>query len=347
LSTIEQWATGDSDKREDAAGNKKFSSPRERFKAAYWPRYAAPVAECERRLALVAGEPGRLLGESCSLLLTAGGKRLRPLLVFLAARRGQEIGDELFAAAAAVELVHMATLVHDDILDGAELRRGLPTLAAKYGHRVSTAAGDYLFSSAFEILSAAGSPRAISLLTRASLDLSLGELAQMEQMGDFSLTPAAYTERCRLKTAGLFSASCMLGALLSGCSQETIAAMDEFGRQLGLAFQLADDILDFTGDAAVVGKLAGADLRDGTVTLPLVMALERDSALGELLGGSLTDSEIDDVCRRVEAAGALDEARRQARVHVAHAGEALAITAGELDTGPLALIAEMAADRKV
>ncbi len=319
----------------------------ERFKSTYWAAYAAPMAECERRLAGITGEPGRTLGESCSLTLEAGGKRLRPLLVFAAVRRGTKIGEEHHAAAVAVELVHMATLVHDDILDGAELRRGQPTLVAKYGSRVGAAAGDYLFSSAFGILVAAGSPRAVSILTRTSLDLSLGELVQMEQEGDCDLTGAAYDERCRLKTSGLFSAACKLGALLSGCSVQTMTAMEEFGRRLGLAFQIADDILDFSGDAAKVGKRAGADLRDGTVTLPLVMALKRDGSIRDLLGGDPGDGEVDEICRRVRESGALEEARREARRHVALANEALAVAAGELDTGPLALIAEMAADRRV
>ncbi len=303
------------------------------------------MSECERRLGEVSADPGYTLGESCSLTLSAGGKRLRPLLVFLTCREGEAIGAGHVAAAMAVELVHMATLVHDDVLDGAELRRGRPTLAAKYGRRVSAAAGDYLFASAFATLTQAGSARAVSMLARTSRDLSLGELVQMEQTGDLALPREAYLKRCRLKTAGLFSVSCMLGALLSDCSEGTIQAMDDFGLHLGLAFQIADDILDFDGDAEAIGKVAGADLRDGTVTLPLMIALERDAGIGDLIAGGLDDAGVEEVCLRVRDAGALEAARQQARSHVAQAGAVLAAVSGELETGPLALIAEMAADR--
>lgn len=344
MKTPEQPVVSDSERDSAATGVSK--SPIELFKARHWARYAAPMAECERRLALATAEPGGKIGEACSLTLEAGGKRLRPLLVFLAAQFGETIGEDLYSAAAAVELVHMATLVHDDILDGAELRRGRPTLAAKYGSLMSMAAGDYLFSSAFGILTGARSTRAISMLSRASLDLSLGELAQRQQTGDFSLTTAGYMERCRLKTSSLFSVACMMGALLSGCSQETVKAMEEFGLRLGLAFQIADDILDFSGESAELGKRVGTDLRDGTVTLPLLIALARDATLIERLGGELTDSGIDSICRKVQATGALDEAVRQAREQVSRAIEALEVASSELDIAPLALVAEMAADRK-
>lgn len=326
-------------------GSMSNAAPLELFKAAYWENFAGDMAGCERQLAAVSGEPGGSLGESCLLTLEAGGKRLRPLLVFLSTPRGASIGEAHHAAAAAVELVHMATLVHDDILDGADLRRGKPTLAAKYGRGIGISAGDYLFSSAFKILTATGSAQCVALLSDASLDLSLGELLQMEQTRDFGLSPDAYFERCRLKTASLFSTACMLGAVLGNCSEPVVAAMRDFGLNLGLAFQVADDILDFSGDTGAIGKRAGADLRDGTVTLPLVMALERDGSLLNLLGEDLSAPEIDEICSRVRNTGALDEARSRALALVDQANESLAAAAGEFDTAPLALIARVAADR--
>ena len=330
----------------DAGGDSPDAAPLELFKAAYWTRFAGDMSECERRLAEVTGEPGGLLGESCSLTLAAGGKRLRPLLVFLSVPRDVRAGDGHHAAAAAVELVHMATLVHDDILDGADLRRGEPTLAAKYGRGTGTAAGDYLFSSAFRILAGAGSSRCVSLLSDASLDLSRGELLQKEQTCDIGLSGADYLERCRLKTASLFSTACTLGALLSDCSEETVAAMGEFGLNLGLAFQVADDILDFSGDTGAIGKRAGTDLRDGTVTLPLVMAMKRDGSIGRLLGEREPgEPEIGEICRRVRDCGALEEARGRAFGLVDRAIESLGTVTGELDTAPLELIARIAADR--
>lgn len=322
-------------------------SPAEQFKAAYLSRYLEPLAECEARLIKVTREPGGTLGESCALTLAAGGKRLRPLLVFLSAGSDSGITEGHLAAAVAVELVHMATLVHDDVLDGADLRRGMPTIAARYGHMVSTAAGDYLFSSAFDVLSASGDPRAISLLAATSLDLSLGELVQREQTMNWGLSVPQYEERCRLKTAGLFSAACCLGALFSGCSQEVLAAMHEFGHCLGLAFQIADDILDFDDGTAGTGKRTGADLRDGTVNLPLIFALEKDDALAGLLGAQPDESLVAEICLRVRGSGALEAAAQEARSYAARAREALSAVVDEIEAAPLELIAQMAADRSV
>lgn len=328
-----------------AVGKQELPGSLEQFKSRYWSRFYRHMDECERRLLEVTSRPGRTLGESCSLTLSAGGKRLRPLLVFLSAGKESGVKDNHYAAAVAVELVHMATLVHDDILDGAELRRGQPTLVARYGPFTSTAAGDYLFSSAFEILAQTGSPEAVSMLSETSLGLSRGELKQMEEAGNLGLTPEAYTERCRLKTSGLFSVSCRLGAMFSGCSKPTVGKMGEFGHCLGLAFQIFDDILDFSGEAVRTGKEAGADLRDGTVTLPLVFALQNDGSLGDLLRGGLSEERVSEICRRVKAAGGIDKAREQALRYVEQANGALSMVDSELDTAPLALIAGATVDR--
>lgn len=322
-------------------------SPMDQFQYDYLPRYRKALAECEARLAHLSGEPGGLMGAACGLTLAAGGKRLRPLLVFLSAAPDNGLAAGHHAAAVAVELVHMATLVHDDVLDGAALRRGQPTVVAGYGPRVSAAAGDYLFSVAFETLTAAGDPRAVSLLADTSLDLSRGELLQMEQTRDYSLTLPGYEERCRLKTAGLFSSACCLGALFSDASATALTALKEYGRCLGLAFQIADDILDYTGDAGKFGKRVGTDLRDGTVTLPLMSALGQDAALPALLAGEMDAAAVAQICRRVRGSGALETAAAEAARYVSQAQEALAPAAGELDIEPLTLIARMAADRKV
>ncbi|MHB1390332.1 MAG: polyprenyl synthetase family protein [Thermoleophilia bacterium] len=326
--------------------NETATSPMEQFRGGYLPLYREALSGCEERLARLATVPGGKLGEACGMTLAAGGKRLRPLLVFLSAgpRSGLSAGHH--AAAVAVELVHMATLVHDDVLDGAALRRGQPTVVASHGPRVSTAAGDYLFAAAFEILAAAGS-EAVSLLADTSLDLSRGELLQMEQARDYSLALSGYEERCRLKTAGLFSTACCLGAVLSGAGAGTLSALREYGRCLGLAFQIADDILDYAGETGEFGKRIGTDLRDGTVTLPLMAALERDAGLPALLAGEMDDAAVTEICRRVRDAGGLEAAAGAAEAYVHRAREALAPVAGELDPKPLILIARMAADRKV
>lgn len=316
------------------------------FKDRYLGDYAAYLATAEQRLAEFTGRPGHTLGESCSITLEAGGKRLRPLLVFLSMGNGLQPDERFYAAAVSVELVHMATLVHDDVLDEAELRRGEPTVVARYGQGVSISAGDYMFSTAFEALAEAGSSRAVSMLAETSLDLSKGELLQMSGTGDLALTVEIYEERCRLKTASLFSTACRLGALLSECSEQGIEAMGEYGTCIGLAFQISDDILDFSVDSDRIGKRFGADIKDGTVTLPLIMALERDPGLAALMGEEFTDERLLDICRRVETSGALKLAREQAYGFVRKAVAALERVEGEIGKAPLELIAEATVDRR-
>ncbi len=315
------------------------------FRSRYLPRLEPQLAECERRLAAVTGRPGGVLSEANDMTLSAGGKRLRPVLVFLFAAAGDGIGDAHYAAAAAVEMVHMATLVHDDVLDAADLRRGQPTVLARYGAPVSTAAGDYLFAAAFETLAAAGSPEAVAMLARTSLELSRGELLQMGAAGDLTLTQHGYEERCLLKTSSLFATSCRLGALLAGAAPADVEAAGRYGRYLGLAFQIADDILDFSFDTEKTGKRFGTDLRDGTVTLPLIMALERDQGLARLLESSPGEEGVESICRRVRDSGALDQARRRALEYIRSAREALAGMSARTDRYPLELIAAATVDR--
>ena len=237
----------------------------------------------ESRLALVAESHGAELGAHARGTLAAGGKRLRPVLVFLC---GQGDDERLVAAGAAVELLHMATLVHDDVLDAAELRRGRPTVFAAAGRPAATATGDLLFSRAFAELAATGSDDAVRALSTASSALARGELMQRADAWDEDVTPERYLERCRLKTASLFEASCRLGALFGG-RPDLAGALGSFGEQVGLAFQMLDDVLDVSGPPERTGKPRGADLLDGTVTLPLILARRVDPTLP----GSVTTVE--------------------------------------------------------
>ncbi|RJQ45237.1 MAG: octaprenyl diphosphate synthase, partial [Gaiellales bacterium] len=180
----------------------------------------------------------------------------------------------------------------------------------------------------------------------ASLGLSRGEFSQMRQAYDYSLPAGEYFERCRLKTSGLFTAACRLGAILSGAGETAVAAVGEYGDCLGLAFQIADDILDYSGDSSRSGKLTGTDLRDGTVTLPLIIAMERDPSLAKLLEESeVTGELVEEVRERVTATGALEESSLTAYGYVERARSALR-AADEIDTEPLKLIAAAAVDRK-
>jgi geranylgeranyl pyrophosphate synthase len=262
----------------------------------------------ETLLGDVAASHGVLLAEHAGATIAAGGKRLRPLLVFLAA--DAEEGDGLVRAAAAVELVHSATLVHDDVLDAASLRRGVPTVVAVGGRGAATATGDLLFARAFAELSANGRADEIQVLSEASSALAEGELLQRADAWNAEVPIERYLRRCELKTARLFEAACRLGALEGGGSPVELGA---FGRRIGLAFQLLDDVLDVSGPAERTGKERGTDLLDGTVTLPFILARERDGDLAGLDPRSIDSAAVaEDVCDRIAATGALDEARARA-----------------------------------
>jgi geranylgeranyl pyrophosphate synthase len=264
----------------------------------------------ERRMGELARGHGSLLGQYAGQTIAAGGKRLRPLLVCLAAGVPAPESEALVRAAVAVELVHAATLVHDDVLDNSSLRRGQPTVVAAAGRRIASATGDLLFSRAFAELADAGAPQAVRVLARASSELAAGELMQRADSWNSAVTRERYLERCRLKTAVLFRAACELGALAGGGDAIGLGA---FGERIGLAFQILDDVLDVSGPPERTGKPQGADLLDGTVTLPLIVARERDTGLAAIdLRTVQSADQARVVCEQIAATGALDVARRQA-----------------------------------
>lgn len=278
----------------------------------------------ERRLTEVAAGHGAPLADDAVATLSAGGKRLRPLLVLLCA--GEEASDAAIRAATAIELVHMATLVHDDVLDGAEIRRGEPTVVARSGRGRAVAVGDLLLSRAFAELSAPGGERQVELLSEASVALARGELAQRRDAFDLEVGVERYLERCRLKTAALFECACVIGRAGGAGSPDggPEAALASFGREIGLAFQLLDDALDVEGPAERIGKPRGTDLLDGTVNLPLIVARGRDSSLAALELRGLDPAAAERICDRIVATGATDEVRSRATARVADAKRALA-----------------------
>ena len=283
---------------------------------------AAGLRDTEARLAEVAEGHGPELGLHASGTLFAGGKRLRPVIVFLCGGSG----EGLLRAAVAVELLHMASLVHDDVLDRAALRRGVPTVFASGGREAAVATGDLLFSRAFAELRRTGSEPAVAALSEASSALARGELVQRADAWSDSVSAERYLQRCELKTASLFAAAARLGALLGDDSTPADAdAMAGFGRRIGLAFQILDDVLDVSGPAERTGKHRGADLLDGTVTLPLILARERDPDLAAMDLRALVSSpaQADAVCDRIARTGALGAAREEALHHVAEAKAAL------------------------
>ncbi len=302
----------------------------------------ALMTRLEERLDELAGSHGALLAEHAGATIRAGGKRLRPLLVFLAAGE-PEPGDEgVVRAAVAVELIHSATLVHDDVLDAAPLRRGRPTVVATAGRAIATATGDLLFSRAFAELAANGRADEIRVLSDASSALAEGELLQREDAWNVDVAHARYLHRCDLKTARLFQAACRLGALEGGGEAE---ALGEFGRRIGLAFQLLDDVLDVSGPAERTGKHRGTDLLDGTVTLPLILARERDRQLAALdLRAVRTPQQAEAVCEAIAATGVLEDAKAEALEMVGAAKAELPVLPGG-QRAALELVADSVADR--
>jgi geranylgeranyl pyrophosphate synthase len=273
----------------------------------------ARLAEVEELLRQAVSDHGEPLGEDAQATLDAGGKRLRPMLVLLCAGPGRD--GAAVRAAAAIELIHMATLVHDDVLDDAPLRRGLPTIAAASGRERAVATGDLLFSRAFALLADAGDQRAVALLADASVALARGELAQRRDAFDLGVSEERYLERCRLKTGRLFECACLLGR-----DEERLR---EFGAGVGLAFQLLDDVLDVSGPPERTGKARGTDLLDGTVTLPLIVAAESDRTIREVDLRALDAAGAETLCARIEATGALERVRARALQMVAGAKAAL------------------------
>jgi octaprenyl-diphosphate synthase len=296
--------------------------------AAGGPELTRLLERTEARLVEVGGSYGAELAAHADGTLSAGGKRLRPILVFLC---GNGEREGLVSAAAAVELLHMATLVHDDVLDRAELRRGRPTVFASAGRQAATAVGDLLFSRAFAELTRPGAEDAVRALSAASSALARGELMQRADAWAADVTPERYLERCLLKTGSLFEASCRLGALFGGRA-DLAGPFGCFGERVGLAFQMLDDVLDVSGPAERTGKPRGTDLLDGTVTLPLILGRRSDPELAALdLRAEVRDAATaKDVCDRIAATGALEEARSLALTHVAGAKAGLA----KLDLDP-------------
>jgi geranylgeranyl pyrophosphate synthase len=281
---------------------------------------ATVMAVVESRMLELAGQYGETLARHGRETIQAGGKRLRPVLVCLASGVPVPQSDALVRAACAVELLHSATLVHDDVIDASDLRRGRPTVYAVGGRLAATAAGDFLFSRAFWELAGGGAAEPVRILSSAARGLAAGELLQRADAWNMGVTVDRYFERCRLKTAELFRAACLLGALAGGLDRDAVNALGLFGESIGLAFQLFDDVLDVTGPAERTGKPRGADLLDGTVTLPLILALERNPTLeGIELRDIQTAEQAGEVSDQIALTGALDTVRERALEFVAEA----------------------------
>jgi len=274
-----------------------------------------------------------LVGQVSRYIITAGGKRLRPALLLLMSGALGFKGPERFTLAAVVEFIHTATLLHDDVVDDSSLRRGNATANITFGNPASVLVGDFLYSRAFQMMVDVRSMPIMSVLSEATNVISEGEVLQLMNMHNAELDEAGYLQVIRSKTAKLFEASARVGAILAGASPEMETACANYGQALGTAFQVIDDVLDYTGDAAVMGKNLGDDLREGKATLPLIAAMQRGSAeQREVIKTAIENgdvSAIDQVVAIVKATGALEVARQAASDEATRAMEA----AGQLPDG--------------
>ena len=268
-----------------------------------------------------------MIGEVNDHLLFMQGKLFRPTLLLLASRVSEHPAGPALTLAAVVELVHLATLVHDDAVDHSVLRRGLPTVNALWTHQVAIIMGDYLYSRGISELTRVGSLEALGVLARAANEMSVGEMRQLTSYDALEFTEEDYYRLIAAKTASLMSAACEMGALAGAPEHRLVLA--RYGHNLGMGFQIADDLLDYTGTEEVTGKPSGHDLRERKVTLPLVGAMGRVSDVEEkeirrfFTRVDPTDEEIGRIVGIVSDRGGLEYARSQARAYADQAEEAL------------------------
>ncbi len=277
--------------------------------------------------------PVALIPQLAGHIVAGGGKRLRPMLTLGCARLCGYRGTRHTALAAAVEFIHTATLLHDDVVDSSNLRRGRDTANAVWGNKPAVLVGDFLFSRSFELMVEDGSLRILEILSRASSVIAEGEVLQLMTANDTTTTEAAYLAVVEAKTAELFAAAARIGAVLGERPREEEEALDRFGRNLGIAFQITDDALDFSANEPDLGKTVGDDFRDGKVTLPVLLAYARgDEEEREFWRRTLEemDQRPDDLARAIgliEHQGAFSESLDRARAYAAGAIDALSLFA--------------------
>lgn len=292
----------------------------------------------------------KALYEVSTYYLKAGGKRIRPAMVLLASQFPSARLENVIPVAAAVELIHMATLVHDDVVDNATLRRGMPTVNAKWSNQVSVLTGDYLFAKAFAVLAQTGNNRLVRIMADVVFEMSQGELRQIATYFDLAQTEADYLHRIAQKTAYLIAECCRLGAVVGGADEAQVQALYEYGLNVGMSFQIADDLLDFHGNPRTTGKPVAEDLRSGILTLPVIHALHHSANTAELqaliAARNIGEPEVAEVKEWLETAGSFEYARSRARHYLSRAYEALDSVPDLRSQHTLASLAEFVIERQ-
>ena len=284
-------------------------------------------------------------------LQDGGGKRLRPILLLLASRMAGSFNDASIRLAAVVEMIHAATLVHDDVIDTARTRRGRPSSNAIWGNHTCVLAGDWLYMQAFQVALRERNFRVLDVLISLTQLMVEGELLQLERIGKMDVTEADYMELVDRKTASLFSASARLGAMVSGADESTEIRLGEFAWNLGIAFQLVDDVLDFTSREQVLGKPVGSDLREGKVTLALIYALaeataeERDLVAAVLKDGSYDRVSFTEILDFIQRRRGIERARQRAQHFTEKARSIIAEFPDSAYQRALCAVTELVTDR--
>jgi octaprenyl-diphosphate synthase len=285
-------------------------------------------ADVNRTIVRRLGSDVALVNQVAHHIIHNGGKRLRPLAVLLAARACGAPGQGPVASAAIIEFIHTATLLHDDVVDESSLRRGHATANAMFGNAASVLVGDFLYSRAFQLMVAVDNMRVLRILSDATNVIAEGEVLQLLNAGNPEVAESAYLDVIRRKTAKLFEAATQLGAVLAGADAATEDALARYGMHLGTAFQLIDDVLDYSGDCEAIGKNLGDDLADGKPTLPLIRAMQVGSATdASLIREALRHGRLDDfkpVVAAIAHTDALEYSRRCAQAESREASSALA-----------------------
>jgi octaprenyl-diphosphate synthase len=291
-----------------------------------------------------------LVGEVARYIISAGGKRLRPALLLLVCGALGFRDAQRHQLAAVVEFIHTATLLHDDVVDDSSLRRGRATANEAFGNPASVLVGDFLYSRAFQMMVDGGNMRIMQILADATNVIAEGEVLQLMNMHDASLDEAGYLKVIRSKTAKLFEASARLGGVLAGSTPEIEEACAEYGQALGTAFQVVDDVLDYDGDAAEMGKNLGDDLREGKATLPLIAAMQRGSAAQAALIRHAIENgaveELDEIVTIVRETGALDVTRQAAAAEAQRAIDCARLMPSNAHTGGLLQLAAQLLQRR-
>ncbi len=268
-----------------------------------------------------------LVKQIADYIISAGGKRLRPMLVLLMANAHGYQGTSHHTLAALIEFIHTATLLHDDVVDESSLRRGRKTANALFGNAASVLVGDFVYTRAFQMIVAVADLRIMQILANATNVIAEGEVLQLLNMHDPDVTEDRYLQVIRSKTAKLFEAAAQIGALIAGASEDAAEAAAEYGRSLGTAFQLIDDVLDYSGNAEDIGKNVGDDLREGKPTLPLIYLMQHGTASQRALVRSCIENgdetHFDAILSAVTTSGALDYTRKAAERAAQSAADAI------------------------